>query len=347
MKLAKKIQRNIDFSIDGIYPPEYLEVEDQPVDREKSDRTPPLHRVSGCSGFWKKFFAIALIYVFGGSLAVSVGQIGYTASYSHDREVSEDNTLVGSSLDFATLVSIDGAFRTFIAPGEGNQVSFLLSFFSQGDTAPAYRVTTEKIAGNDVFCGALVATTSGPFAYEGPLLELETDTVPDVDAWTLEILFTDDESVVYGDECTFDLIYNGEQPDTPEDAGYTDEEYTRITLVADVGGFEILETQEFAPAPFFIQENEGGDENNVSEESEGTEEEPEDSEASSKTEESDEDVGENTENESEQEEVEEPPRQEDLSDQSSKSQEEEEKPEETKEPTEESVSEESSEPAHD
>jgi signal peptidase len=165
----------------------------------------------------------------------SMGFIGSTVSYLNDTESSLQNLLRATALDFnvladgdvynflgTDLVDDDGALITIVAPEDGS-------------VDAKYTITTEKIEGSELFCGAILASTGAPMSYDGPLLGLSAEGISFSDPWEMSLSLSPDMvGLTPYEECVIDIVYTAWNSESETGVGYSDVERVQLEFYAPV-----------------------------------------------------------------------------------------------------------------
>ena len=173
--------------------------------------------------------ASCALLVFGAALITGMNSVGSTLSYPIDIELSTDNTLQASALDFE--VSSDGDVYTFsnnrLDDSDGAVISLVIP--QEGSADALYSVRAEKTSGSNTFCSMIRAEVDDPFSYDGTLQGLVVSGVVFSGPWTLDIKLSDyAPEHIPGDGCTIDLVYTAWLSEGEEGEGYLDEERTTL-----------------------------------------------------------------------------------------------------------------------
>lgn len=187
--------------------------------------------------------ADVLVLVVTALFVASVWGAGSTAAYFNDGEESSLNRFSAGLLAFT--VSPENS-SVYVGEEEGGEATLMPVMTPQtGSFDIAYRVSAEKISGDDAFCNALqLSATSSPFVYNGALLSLSTGTST-VGLWQTRIsLPQNTPGISEGNICSVDLVYNGWRDGAAEGMGYTDSRRVHLSLHA-----RMVVINEFLPNP--------------------------------------------------------------------------------------------------
>ena len=165
------------------------------------------------------------------TIIVGSSFFGSTVSYYNSVESSVDNALTAIELDFdvfpddsnfafddGELVGdIDGAVVTVVAP-------------TIGSVDTLYDITTEFMGGNLLFCDAIIASSTAPFTYGGPLSSLTAVDVAFPAPWSLAFSLPDSTDLSFGDTCLIDVVLTAWHFEEISNQGYFDEERVPLSF---------------------------------------------------------------------------------------------------------------------
>ncbi len=179
----------------------------------------------------KTEWATAAMVVFASSIFASVSFLPTTVSYLNDSEVSTENMLAATILDF-TAVPDDSTFDfvgSELEDDADGEVDTAIEL-EPGSLDARFDVFVEHTGGNPVFCNVIDATTVTPFAYTGPITALMGDNVTFAGPFEMGLSLTDESAITDGDVCIIDVVYQAWYFDAESDQGYFDEERTTLTF---------------------------------------------------------------------------------------------------------------------
>lgn len=174
------------------------------------------------------------VIVFAGVLCATIigsSFLGSTVSYFNDIEKTINNTLQAVALDFVVLP--DGAQYAFengqlVADDDGSLVTVVTP---ELDSVPLrHTVSVEITGGNISFCHAIIASSTLPVLYQGPLSTLiATDVLFDT-PWSLALSLPDSTGLFNGESCALDIVFTAWHYDELTNQGYFDEERAPLTF---------------------------------------------------------------------------------------------------------------------
>jgi signal peptidase I len=166
---------------------------------------------------------------------------GSTISYFRDIESSLGSLLSAVALGFSATP--DGSSFTFSDGVLDDPDGLITVVTPETQSVPLkYSLTTQYATGTVGLCNAITVDALTPFAYSGPLMELNATDVAFSGPWTLGIALTATTTYTVGDACTVTLRYRGWNAELEEgDGGYVDEEDVALT-------FTVLTPTPFAPS---------------------------------------------------------------------------------------------------
>jgi len=167
--------------------------------------------------------------------------VGETMAYFSDEEISLNNTYKTGTLDFSLFSPHDNfiPYPKVENMKPGDTVSKMIEVHQEGSLPFKYAIRTEKISGDDDFCGALKleARLEGEIKYpdssgENSLmnfsfLPIEMIDPPGIDTWHFEISLPGNASEnLQNKACEFKFVFEGWQDDVEnyEENGFDDVE---------------------------------------------------------------------------------------------------------------------------
>ncbi len=161
--------------------------------------------------------------------------VGTTNAVFYDQESSLSNNFSAESLDFSLRDTVDDAILfpplfdlSNFKPS--NHSTEIVRVHNDGGLSFNYGLRTEKTGGDDTFCNALKieAKVDGTTRYNGGVLGLNISPFPipgtGQEDWELKIGFDDNNPLLQGKTCQFNLVYRGWQLDSDGTWGFVDEE---------------------------------------------------------------------------------------------------------------------------
>ncbi len=188
-----------------------------------------------------KTIALTLIFF----IIFGLSGVGRTEAYFSDTETASENGFTAGYLDFD--LSVD-SYESSIGLDETISKSTVL--VNTGGMDFQYKLRAEEIVDEDGFCNAfnLQAKLNGVEKYDGDLNLLDTSAETTLGTWKFNVEWPVDEtSFSNGDECQFDVVFEGWQTEVGSygDGGFSDEERMSFTITAE--GMVVL--NEFLPHP--------------------------------------------------------------------------------------------------
>lgn len=165
----------------------------------------------------------------------SLSLIGSTVSYFNDIESSSLNTFTAQLLDFNVLAD-DNTYNFVANELDDEDGAVIVEVTTQeGSTGVHYEVTTSIEAGSIPFCESILADTSVPALYNGPLVNLSATDVLFDQPWVLTLTLGEESGpFTPGELCEIDIIYTAWNAEGESGLGYFDEERVSLMFFAPV-----------------------------------------------------------------------------------------------------------------
>ncbi|QQR64438.1 signal peptidase I [Candidatus Kaiserbacteria bacterium] len=177
--------------------------------------------------------AIGAFSVVASVCIVGLGFVGSTVSYFGDSESSVQNTLQAQALDFT--LSVNDTAYSFIGSELDDADGALIAVVTpaEGSTDIKYRVHTNVVGDNTLFCQSILVDAGAPLMYQGSLVNLSASDVVFDEPWTLSLsLPVNYGPFGEGEVCVIDIEYTAWDATGPTGVGYDDSEKISLTFTA-------------------------------------------------------------------------------------------------------------------